>query len=112
MHNIHTVPGGEPVGEGAASDGAPAHGLRDDPVEGEPELRREHPQPRRRLAGDVRRPVVEHQAYPREHRRGLHPVQRPAPQLVRAKQPLHHHHLSTNNPSRVARVDLLASWLE
>ena len=86
-------PGGEPVLEGAAADGAPPHGLRDDPVEAEPQLRRQHPQPRRLpRAGrrDVRRPVAEHQAYPREHRDGVEPVQRPAaPELLRGEHPLH-----------------------
>ena len=84
-------PGGEPVDEGAAADGAPAHGLRDDPVEGEPQLRREHPQPRRPAGAgsrDVRRPVAEQQAYPQEHGDGVEPVQGPATVLLRGEQPL------------------------
>jgi len=84
-------PGGEPVHEGAAADGAPAHGLRDDPVEGEPQLRREHPQPRRPAGAgsrDVRRPVAEQQAYPQEHRDGVEPVERPATVLLRGEKPL------------------------
>ena len=38
-----------------------------------------------------RRPVPEHQAYPREHRHGVEPVQRPAaaPELLRGEHPLH-----------------------
>nr|TKW33664.1 hypothetical protein SEVIR_2G254225v2 [Setaria viridis] len=57
-----------PVLEGSSSDGAPLHRLRDDPVEAKPQLRHQHPQPRRPAgpgAGsrDVCCPVVEHQAY-------------------------------------------------
>ena len=83
-------PLGEPVLERAAADGAPPDGLRDDPVDGEPELRRRHPQPRRPpFAGGrhARRPVVEHQQYPGGHRRRLHPVHRPAAHLLRREQP-------------------------
>jgi hypothetical protein len=71
-------PGGEPVLEGAAADGAPAHGLRDDPVEAEPELRPEHAQPHRLTAAGrrhLRRPVAQRQPDAGEHRGGVEPVQ-------------------------------------
>jgi len=94
-------PGGEPVPEGAAADGAPPHGLRDDPAEAEPQLRREHPQPQPRLAAcfaggggpsqHAGRPAVEHQAYPHGHRDGVDPVQRPRPEpdTLGGEQPRH-----------------------
>lgn len=104
--------GGEPVPEGAAADGAPPHGLRDDPAEAEPQLRGEHPQPQPRLAAaccfaggggggaaggggpptqHAGCPAVEHQAYPHGHRDGVDPVQRPRPEPepLGGEQPRH-----------------------
>ncbi|KAJ1290095.1 hypothetical protein BS78_02G216300, partial [Paspalum vaginatum] len=65
---------GEPILEGVAADGAPPHGLRDDPVEAEPQLRREHPQPRRPAGAgrrDMRHSAAEQHAYPHEHSDGV-----------------------------------------
>jgi hypothetical protein len=85
-------PGGEPVLEGAAADGAPAHGLRDDPVEAEPELRPEHAQPHRLTAAGrrhLRRPVAQRQPDAGEHRGGVETVQSlGAPDTLRREQPL------------------------
>jgi hypothetical protein len=88
------VPLSEAVFEGAAVDGAPPHGQRQDPVEAEPELRREHPEPRppphavaatgRQVSGSVQ----PYQKNSREDRGRGHPVRRHRhpPRFLRREQ--------------------------